>query len=303
MSVAAQVDFKHTRGVFRGVLTEAPPRREHSRHPRRIASAVAKHQGQARSLEAPRLKEQADLNASRANVLTSFLHFGQRECAADRYVIFFYGHGYGPMGLFFDAESDDASDKSTMALTSLADSLQTGGRAAVIVFRAVSRTRSKPPTSCATRESTCSRHSRSCRSPASGRGATFVTSLMPGATSGDVGRPSGGSWRSSWRPRESRPVRRRPLLAHRPWGRGRDRRALEGAGRRARGGARRPRRASACAAALEGARIGYPDDVSGPGDPALLDVPTMCDNLRGARARPGGRSRRERSATSSEASS
>ena len=26
MSVAAQVDFKHTRGVFRGVLTEAPPK-------------------------------------------------------------------------------------------------------------------------------------------------------------------------------------------------------------------------------------------------------------------------------------
>ena len=26
MSVAAQVDFKHTRGVFRGVLTEPPPK-------------------------------------------------------------------------------------------------------------------------------------------------------------------------------------------------------------------------------------------------------------------------------------
>ena len=39
-------------------------------------------------------------------------------------------------------------------------------------------------------------------------------------------------------------------------------------------------RTSACAAALEAARVGFPDDRSAPGDPALLDVPTMCDNLR-----------------------
>jgi hypothetical protein len=38
-------------------------------------------------------------------------------------------------------------------------------------------------------------------------------------------------------------------------------------------------RAAACAAALEAARIGFVDDVSAPGDPALLDVPTMCENL------------------------
>ena len=39
-------------------------------------------------------------------------------------------------------------------------------------------------------------------------------------------------------------------------------------------------RTSACAAALEAARVGFPDDRSAPGDPALLDVPTMCDNLK-----------------------
>jgi hypothetical protein len=38
-------------------------------------------------------------------------------------------------------------------------------------------------------------------------------------------------------------------------------------------------RAAACAAALEAARVGFVDDVSAPGDPAMLDVPTMCENL------------------------
>jgi hypothetical protein len=41
-----------------------------------------------------------------------------------------------------------------------------------------------------------------------------------------------------------------------------------------------PARAAACAAAFEGARVGYPDDKSNPGDPALLDVPTLCDRLQ-----------------------
>jgi hypothetical protein len=39
-------------------------------------------------------------------------------------------------------------------------------------------------------------------------------------------------------------------------------------------------RRSACAAALEGARVGFPDDKNNSGDPALLDVPTLCDRLQ-----------------------
>ena len=38
-------------------------------------------------------------------------------------------------------------------------------------------------------------------------------------------------------------------------------------------------RRSACAAALEASRVGFPDDHAAPGDPALLDVPTMCEHL------------------------
>jgi hypothetical protein len=41
-----------------------------------------------------------------------------------------------------------------------------------------------------------------------------------------------------------------------------------------------PARSAACSAALEAARVGYPDDAANPGDPALLDVVTLCDKLR-----------------------
>jgi hypothetical protein len=39
------------------------------------------------------------------------------------------------------------------------------------------------------------------------------------------------------------------------------------------------RRRAACVAALEAARIGFPNDHDAPGDPALLDVSTMCEHL------------------------
>jgi hypothetical protein len=39
------------------------------------------------------------------------------------------------------------------------------------------------------------------------------------------------------------------------------------------------RRRRACASALDAARIGFPNDPAAPGDPALLDVSTMCAHL------------------------
>src|SRR4051812_46948353 len=122
MSVAAQVDFKYTRGVFRGVLTEAPPKtRGFEAIP---ADSHPLWRGIKARLDRSKLrvlKEQADLNATGANVLQSFLRFGQKECPADRYVVFFYGHGFGPLGLFFDADADDRSAMSLMPLTSLSE--------------------------------------------------------------------------------------------------------------------------------------------------------------------------------------
>ena len=244
MSVAAQIDFKHARGVFRGVLTEAPPKT------RGFESIPAESHPLWRGIKARLdrsklrvLKEQADLNASRGNVLTSFLRFGQRECPADRYVLFFYGHGYGPLGLFFDAESDDASVKSTMPLTSLSDSLDAvGERAAVIVFRACLANTLE--TAYQLRDAAEFMLASQSIVPIAGiwPWGSFLTSLMPGAASGMWRRPSRGSWRSSWR----RPANRDPFadvpsslidLGAAECDRG----AIESARRRARDSARRRR--------------------------------------------------------------
>src|SRR5215213_7049584 len=188
MNVAAQVDFKHARGVFRSVLTEAPP------DVRGFEDIPADSHPLWRSIKA-RLdrsklrvqREQVDLNAARASVLTSFLRFGQRECPAERYMLFFYGHGYGPLGLFFDAEADDAADKSTMGLGSLADSLEKAGeRAAVIVFRACMANTLE--TAYQLRDAGEFMIASQSVVPIAGvwPWGTFLTALMPGASSGDV---------------------------------------------------------------------------------------------------------------------
>ena len=190
MSVAAQVDFKHTRGVFRSVLTEAPPKT------RGFESIPADSHPLWRGIKARLdrsklrvLKDVADLNASRANVLRNFLRFGQHECPADRYVIFFYGHGYGPIGLFFDADSDDPAVRTTMEMTSLSASLQAvGERAAVIVFRACQANTLE--TAYQLRDAGEFMLASQSIVPIAGiwPWGTFLTSLMPGAASGDVGR-------------------------------------------------------------------------------------------------------------------
>ncbi|MEO5820215.1 MAG: clostripain-related cysteine peptidase [Vicinamibacteraceae bacterium] len=282
MSVAAQVDFKHTRGVFRGVLTEAPPKKRGfeaipaDSHPlwRGIKARLDRSKLRV-------LKDIADLNASRANVLTSFLRFGQRECPADRYVIFFYGHGYGPLGLFFDAEADDAAVTSTMPLTTLSASLEAvGDRAAVIVFRACLANTLE--TAYQLRDAGEFMIASQSIVPIAGiwPWGSFLASLMPGATSGDVARAIAQQLALFL----DTPANRAPF-ADVPYS------LLDlGAARaiaepltaivQALESARvDSARMAACAAALEGARVGFPDDFATPGDPALLDVPTMCENL------------------------
>ena len=193
MSVAAQVDFKHARGVFRSVLTEAPPKT------RGFEAIPADSHPLWRSIKAKLdrsklrvLRETADLNASRGAVLTSFLRFGEKERPANRCVIFFYGHGYGPLGLFFDAEADDTSATSTMTLTSLSDSLHVvGERAAVIVFRACLANTLE--TAYQLREAGEFMLASQSIVPIAGiwPWATFLTSLMAGASSEEVARAIG----------------------------------------------------------------------------------------------------------------
>ena len=119
---------------------------------------------------------------------------------------------------------------------------------------------------------------------------TFLTALKPGATSGDVARDIAEQLALFL----ETPANRDPF-ADVPYSLidlgaagaiAEPLKALADALDAARtDAARRP----ACAAALEAARVGFPNDQAAPGDPALLDVPTMCEQPGEARARPGGR--------------
>ncbi len=223
----------------------------------------------------------ADLNATRRNVVTSFLRFGQRECPADRYVVFFYGHGYGPRGLFFDAESDDASVKSLMPLSTLSDALDAvGERAAVIVFRACQA--GTLEAAYELRDAGQFMLASQSIVPIAGvwPWGTFLTALKPSATSGDVALGIAEQLALFL----ETPANRDPFAdvpyslvdlgaADAVVG---PLKALASALDAARGDAGR---VAACATALEAARIGFPNDPAAPGDPALLDVTTMCEHL------------------------
>lgn len=283
VSVAAQVDFKRTkRGVFRGALTApaAPPREfedvEDTGHAlwKRILGNVRRS----------RIRVQAnrdDLNAAGAGVLEDFLRFGQRECPADRYVVSFYGHAYGPFGLFYDRAAEER-EATTLRLNDLAGSMRAvDRRAAVILFRdcfmstleTASQLRGVAEFMIATQ----------AEAPIAGvwPWLNFMATLMPAAASIDVARLLAVQLASfldasgnrgpyvdvpySLIDLDAAEAVNAPLAA------------LTGALLDARGDARRRR---ACAAALEGARAGEAGNPKQPGDPALLDVLTLCDRLQ-----------------------
>jgi hypothetical protein len=288
VSIAAQVDFKRTRGVYRGSITAPPPKSRDfepvraENHPlwKKILSGV-----RTSTLKVER--EVEDLNAARANVLQTFLHFGRTECDAERYVIFFYGHAYGPMGLFYDAAAGQR-DPNTLRLNDLADALhQPGGRASVIVFRDCFMNTIE--TACQLRHAAEFIVASQAEAPIAGvwPWLNFMAALMPGAASADVARAIAmqlGRFLDD-------PAHRGPF-ADVPYSlidvSAVDEiieplKSLTAALESARGN---DARVKACATALDRARIGYPDDMSQPGDPALVDVPTMCDSLRALEGDP-----------------
>ena len=138
MSVAAQVDFQRPKGVFRGSMTAPPPKSRGFSDVRAEDHPLWQQILGAVDLKATRLRvqhEPVDLSAARASVLEEFLRFGRSECPADRYVVSFYGHAYGPMGLFCDRVTGQRQ-KDTLRLGDLAGSMTAAtGRASVTVFR------------------------------------------------------------------------------------------------------------------------------------------------------------------------
>jgi Clostripain family len=295
VNVAAQVDFKRTPGVFRASLLATPPLTA-------AAPSTTTAAGKTRDFDDVRAEDhplwrkirdnvrqsrlrvqmgQTDLNSARANVLHHFLCFGQQECPADRYVVFFYGHSSGPMGLFYDTEARQRVP-NTLRLNDLAGSIQAvDGLAAVVVFR------------------DCFMNTLETAYELKGVGEFMIasqsempiagiwpwlpllTTLLPGARPRDVARSLAmqiGSFldvKANRGPFADAPISLIDLsAAHSVAG---PLKALADALEEAR---RDPERCRACADALEGARVGDAIDHSRPGDPALLDVPTMCENLQ-----------------------
>jgi hypothetical protein len=112
VSVAAQVDFKRRRGVYRSAITALDPAErgfkdiDPERHElwQKILSGVDDANTVVRLQ-----RDAADLNAADGDVLETFLRFGQTECPADRYVVSFFGHAAGPLGVFSDQAPGEAA--------------------------------------------------------------------------------------------------------------------------------------------------------------------------------------------------
>lgn len=289
VSVAAQVDFKQRRGVYRTAITEVDEHRGFSDiDPARNKLWRTILDGVDTDAAHVRLQRDAtDLNAADADVLQDFLGFGRSACPADRYVVSFFGHAAGPLGVFSDApRGHDAHD--TLRLPAMVEAFRgSGHRAAVIVFR------------------DCFMNCLEAAYQLRGA-AEFIVATQALA-------PATGTW--PWQsfmdgltldasPYSAGLAVAKALAAHLddPANRSHfdavpysllDLGATEGVATRlaalveALEAARQdPARARACGRALEASRVGAPDDRHVPGDPALLDVPTLCGRLAALRGDP-----------------
>lgn len=284
VSIAAQVDFIEPKGVFRGTISAKPPKSRGfgdiraEDHP--LWKAILGDVDEQRS-QVTVQREGRDLSAARAGVLRQFLRYGQKQVTAQRYVVFFYGHAYGPMGLFCDAVTRQRQP-DTLRLNDLADSVNTtGGRAAVIVFRDCFMN---------TLETAYQLHGTAefmiatqALAPIAGvwPWGAFMATLAPDATSLQVGLGLAKHLAAFL----DEPANREPFadvpIALLDLGAAdalvTPMSALTRALEAARGHAAAAR---ACATAFEAARKGTPKDHDAPGDPALVDVLTLCAGLR-----------------------
>jgi hypothetical protein len=284
VSVAAQVDFKKHRGIYRSSITELdkvsgrgfkdidPDRQD-----------LWKHilQGVDADSTAVRLQRDAmDLNAADADVLQEFLRFGHDECPADRYMVSFFGHAAGPLGVFSDnAPGRDTHD--TLRLPALVRAFRKNDRrASVVVFRdcfmncleAAYQLRGATEFVVATQ----------ALAPATGTWPwpAFMQSLTPEAAPYDAALGLAKALAAYLDEKDNRsgfgavPYSLIDVAAADDVAKNLG--ALAGALTAAR---RDPARARACAKALEASRVGSPENAAIPGDPALLDVPTMCGRL------------------------
>jgi len=280
LSVAVQVDFKFTPGVFRASLTAMPQSRDFEdfsadEQPmwREISSGLT-------STDMHVQKERVDLNAAHGGVLDQFLRYGTAQCPADRHVFFMYGHASGPMGLFYDRDSAKHVPH-TMRLNNLADALRSAeSRIALMLFRDCFMSNLEA----AYQLKDVSEFMIASQSvvPISGIWPwhDLLPSIAPSLDSETVALKVADTLGAFLDPQENRgPFTDAPLSLL-------DLRATEkvigpmAALVEALDAARSdPGRCLACARAIDAARIGYPNDPTQSGDPGLVDLITMCDNL------------------------
>lgn len=277
MHVVLQADFQQRSQVYREVLRPGDYRHSRERAPRlRFWRQLLNHlKGRDVWFE----EHQKHLNAATPAVLSDFLKFGRRQCPADRYAVFFYGHSFGPMGLFYDSRTPDATP-ITLRLTRLAAALRSkAGPVDVVMFRdcfvdtleMVYELRGAARFMIASQSGV----------PIAGAWPwpSMLSALMPSAASSDISRAIATQLGSFFDVKANRggdeavPISLTDIdAAHAVTA---PLKNLVDALERARGNhARR----AACADAIDRARVGH--NPAKLGDPALVDLPTMCVNLQ-----------------------
>lgn len=297
--VAIQLDLKRHPGVYRATLAPRPrPSRREGRR-RRVTRRIVRRRRAFHEVD-PRKRrlwrdithrlEQSDvrlqedrthLDAASGGVLRRFLDFGRRACPAERFILHFSGHSFGPMGMFYDSRSG-APSPHVLRLTHMARAMRSkDGPIDVVLFRDCFMD---------TLEAAFELYgavrfmiATQAQAPILGVWPclNLLSALTPSVDSADAARSLAlqmedfFSHKSGLGPLHEVPCALVDIESTRQVTRPLARlvRALSTARRDA---ARR----RACGRALERARLGQSLRYSRPGDPALLDVPTMCRNLQ-----------------------
>jgi hypothetical protein len=291
MNVALQVDMKRQRGVFRvAVRTQSLDLAGDGgfvfARPQDYNLWRNVLDGLDESADLELMRDAKDLNSASGGVLRNFLSYGRKKFPAKRYAIFFYGHSAGPMGLFYDQASGEKMPR-ILGFDKMNAALRAGHKPAdVILFRdcfvdtleIAYQLRGVARFVLATQ----------AEAPVAGTWPWFdiMPTFMKSAQSVDVATAIETQLAAYFRQNENRgkkPGRRisdvpyavldidatkeiiRPLTALAT--------ALDAS-------RKDPVRCRAYAEALEEARVGSLGTLRRPGDAALLDIPTMCDNLQ-----------------------
>lgn len=305
MRVALQLDLKRHPGVYRATLTPRPRPSGLEGRKRRATTRKARQRRAfhdvdprkrnlwrdiAHKLEQSDVRLQEDrthLDAASGGVLRRFLDFGRRACPAERFILHFSGHSFGPMGMFYDSRTG-ASSPHVLRLTHLARALASkDGPIEVVLFRDCFMD---------TLEAAFELHgavrfmiATQAQAPILGvwPWLNLLSALTPSVDSADAARSLAlqmedfFSHKSGLGALHVVPCALIDIASAQQVTRPLER--LVGALSRARLDTARRR---ACGRALERARLGQNLGYSRPGDPALLDVPTMCRNLQELRDDP-----------------